>query len=81
MSKKVRRVRRRRVEQKPVSEESSLSEVSSGGRATSASSRTSTSTEEELRKEYAYVLQDLRRVFILAAAMFALLITLNIVLG
>jgi hypothetical protein len=81
MSKKVRRVRRRRVEQKPVSEESSLSEVSSGGRVTSASSRTSASTEEELRKEYAYVLQDLRRVFILAAAMFALLIILNILLG
>lgn len=81
MSKKVRRVRRRRVEQKPVSEESSLSEVSTGGRSTSASSRTSTSTEEELRKEYAYVLQDLRRVFILAAAMFTLLVILNIVLG
>jgi hypothetical protein len=37
-------------------------------------------SEEELREEYAYVLQDLRRVFILAAAMFALLITLNILL-
>ncbi|MCL4867719.1 MAG: hypothetical protein KJ063_02020 [Anaerolineae bacterium] len=38
------------------------------------------SSEEELREEYAYVLQDLRRVFILAAAMFLLLILVNIFL-
>ena len=37
-------------------------------------------TEEELREEYAYVLRDLRRVFILAAIMFAVLIVLNLVL-
>jgi hypothetical protein len=36
--------------------------------------------EEELREEYAYVLRDLRRVFILAAVMFLLLIALNLVL-
>lgn len=35
---------------------------------------------EQFREEYSYVIQDLRRVFILAAAMFALLIILNIVL-
>jgi hypothetical protein len=39
------------------------------------------STEEELREEYAYVLQDLRRVFILAAAMFVLLIIINVFLS
>jgi hypothetical protein len=37
-------------------------------------------TEEELREEYAYVLKDLRWIFILAAAMFTLLIVLNLVL-
>ena len=35
---------------------------------------------EQLREEYAYVLKDLRRVFILAAIMFTLLIVLNLVL-
>jgi hypothetical protein len=37
-------------------------------------------TEEELREEYAYVLKDLRWIFILAALMFTLLIVLNLVL-
>ncbi|WP_420628370.1 hypothetical protein [Candidatus Leptofilum sp.] len=31
-------------------------------------------------QEYAYVLKDLRRVFVLAASMFVLLIVLNVVL-
>lgn len=35
---------------------------------------------EQLREEYAYVLKDLRRVFILAAIMFLLLIALNLIL-
>ena len=45
------------------------------------SRRRRTPTEAEMREEYAYVIKDLRRVFILAIAMFALLIVLNIVLG
>ena len=36
---------------------------------------------ERIEDEYAYITGDLRRVFILAAAMFALLIVLNIILG
>ncbi len=36
--------------------------------------------EEELREEYAYVIYDLRRIAILAAALFLLLILLNILL-
>ena len=36
---------------------------------------------ERIEDEYAYILGDLRRVFILAAAMFALLIVLNIILS
>ena len=38
-------------------------------------------TTEELKQEYAYVVKDLRRVFFIAALMFALLIVLNIVLS
>lgn len=36
---------------------------------------------ERIEDEYAYITDDLRRVFILAAIMFALLIVLNIVLS
>ena len=36
--------------------------------------------EEELREEYTYVVYDLRRIAILAAALFVLLIVLNILL-
>lgn len=35
---------------------------------------------ERIEDEYAYITGDLRRVFILAAAMFALLIVLNVIL-
>jgi hypothetical protein len=36
---------------------------------------------ERIEDEYAYISGDLRRVFILAAAMFALLIALNVILN
>lgn len=39
------------------------------------------SAEEQFRQEYAYVLRDLRWVFVLAGIMFALLIALNLFLG
>lgn len=35
----------------------------------------------DLEEEYAYVMQDLRRVFILAVLLFILLIALNLILG
>lgn len=35
---------------------------------------------DQFQQEYAYVIKDLRRVFLLAAAMFILLIILNLVL-
>ncbi|HSM57546.1 MAG TPA: hypothetical protein VK879_15445 [Candidatus Sulfomarinibacteraceae bacterium] len=38
------------------------------------------SVEEQLREEYAYVLRDLRHILLLAAAMFILLIVLNLIL-
>lgn len=37
-------------------------------------------TVDEFQLEYSYVLKDLRRIFLLAAAMFTLLIILNLVL-
>ena len=65
MAKKVRRVRRR-----------NRSRESSRGDADTRAQQ----MEEKLQEEYAYVLQDLRRMFILAAVMFILLIAANIVL-
>jgi len=64
MAKKARRVRRKR------------SKIE-----TSAPTQQQAETEEEqLKEEYAYVIKDLRRIAILAAAMFALLILLNLLL-
>ncbi|MFN2189042.1 MAG: hypothetical protein ACK2T3_09770, partial [Candidatus Promineifilaceae bacterium] len=42
---------------------------------------TASNEQSELEEEYAYVMQDLRRVFILAAVLFILLIALNLLLG
>lgn len=36
---------------------------------------------ERIEDEYAYIIDDLRRVFILAAVLFALLIALNVILS
>jgi hypothetical protein len=38
------------------------------------------STGDQFRQEYAYVTRDLRHVFVIALAMFALLIALNLIL-
>jgi hypothetical protein len=38
------------------------------------------SKEDQFRLEYAYVLRDLRTIFILAGAMFVLLIALNLII-
>lgn len=40
-----------------------------------------TAQEEDLGAEYAYVMKDLRRVFLLAGLLFVLLIALNLLLG
>jgi hypothetical protein len=47
---------------------------------TATAPRAAVPDEETLREEYAYVLKDLRRVFMLAGVMFLLLIALNILL-
>jgi hypothetical protein len=65
MAKKVRRVRRRERKEE-TSKSQKAAEVP---------------VEEQLSEEYAYVLQDLRRVFVLAGLLFILLIALNLLLG
>ncbi len=77
-SKKVRRIRRPQAAplRQPIEFKTNLAPKISSPQKPQISS-----TEEELREEYAYVLQDLRRVFILAAAMFVLLIVINVFLS
>ena len=78
MAKKVRRVKKKRQQKKhtaPTQEDiitkTPAAEVSTGPQLSST---------EQFRQEYAYVVKDLRRVLILAAFMFALLIALNLLL-
>ena len=72
MAKKVRRVRK----QKPSSAEGTQpAEPTISSKRTAA---TTDQTAEEFEQEYSYVLRDLRRVFVLAALMFVLLIALNL---
>lgn len=65
MTKKVRRVRKPKAGTETAVEAAQSPQLSS---------------EEEYRLEYAYVIKDLRRIFVIAVAMFALLITLNLLL-
>lgn len=78
MAKKVRRVKKNRKEPRQTS---STRDVAA---ATAPASETATGQQlpssEQFRLEYAYVVKDLRRVLILAALMFALLIALNLIL-
>jgi|GEM_PF-4465365 len=74
-SKKVRRVRKARPK---VSKPTTTTTVTAAPE-TAEPART-ISTAEQFQSEYAYVLKDLRLVFLLAAIMFLLLIVLNIVL-
>jgi hypothetical protein len=68
MAKKVRRPRKR------TTSESTATTIEE------QSPTKSLTAQEEFEAEYAYVLKDLRWVFILAAIMFALLIALNLFL-
>ena len=76
MAKKVRRVKKRRSQKKqtdPVQEDTATAildaEIDVGKQL---------STTEQFHLEYAYVVKDLRRVLVLAAIMFALLIAINL---
>lgn len=68
-SKKTRRARQRQAKPTGAIAEPQATETA-----------TTDSTVDQFQQEYAYVLKDLRRVFLLATAMFALLIILNLVL-
>ena len=90
VAKKVRRVRKSRTSKGSATKGDSV-QPGASHRANEASSTNvvldegqaqgdQLSSEDELREEYAYVVRDLRRVAILAAAMFILLILINILL-
>lgn len=82
MAKKVRRVRKPAPERTAASSATTVTEPVESSSTAGKSGKTSRSesTAEEFRSEYAYVLKDLRRVFLLAALLFALLIVLNLIL-
>lgn len=81
-AKKVRRVRQKQAA-KPKTEtpKTTTSRKPSRRRAgQTAEPAKKLSATEQFQQEYAYVLRDLRLVFILAGIMFALLIALNLIL-
>lgn len=81
-AKKVRRARQKQAAAKKetVQEVSNTPSKSSRRRNKKGDAIQKLSATEQFQLEYAYVLRDLRLVFILAGAMFALLIILNLIL-
>ena len=77
---KIRRIKRSKTEAPPRPPQ--RPEVGSKSAAPSTTSRVRNreATEAELKKEYAYVLLDLRRLALIAGAMFILLIVLGLLL-
>ncbi len=81
MAKKVRRVRRKkRTEDVSRDNKVDAKTINSRSLKGKKKNKVKLTLEEELREEYAYVVNDLRRIAILAAALFVLLILLNILL-
>jgi hypothetical protein len=90
MAKKVRRVRRKKRTDHPSTQNQSegvarddkadAKTINSRSAKEKKKSKVKLTPEEELREEYAYVVYDLRRIAILAAALFVVLILLNILL-
>ena len=79
MAKKVRRVKKKN--RKETRQKSSTQNLAAATAPTpEAAAGQQLSSSEQFRLEYAYVVKDLRRVLILAALMFALLIALNLIL-
>lgn len=79
MAKKVRRVKKK----KPTSKESATLAGAPDTVAQTApvAARVPQSSDEQFREDYAYVIKDLRQVLLLSAAMFVLLIALNLLLN
>jgi hypothetical protein len=90
MAKKVRRVRRKKRTDQPSTKNQSediarvdkvdAKTINSRSAKKNKKNKVKLTLEEELREEYAYVIYDLRRIAMLAAALFVLLILLNILL-
>lgn len=80
MAKRVRRVRRK-ARKKETSEPARVKPASAEERPMPNEVNLDRPDDDDLSQEYAYVMQDLRRVFILATLLFALLIALNLFLG
>jgi folate-dependent phosphoribosylglycinamide formyltransferase PurN len=86
--KKVRRVKKRKQNRTEVDTNTAVALDTTKTTQTAASARSKTKSNqskqqasaEDFRQEYAYVLKDLRLVFILAGFMFILLIAINLVL-
>jgi hypothetical protein len=78
MAKKVRRVKKKRQKKKHTA--LAQDNIKTATPAAEISTEPQLSSTEQFRQEYAYVVKDLRRVLILAAFMFTLLITLNLLL-
>lgn len=77
MAKKVRRVKKKQKKQTNAIEEEAVAAAVLDAEVAAGQKLNST---EQFRLEYAYVVKDLRRVLVLAAIMFALLIVINLLL-
>jgi hypothetical protein len=80
MAKKVRRVKKNNVTATTSSTQATTT-VMSAADSGAVPARSKQTSEEQFHDEYAYVVRDLRHVLLLSAAMFALLIVLNLLLN
>lgn len=78
MAKKVRRVKKK--SQRKTQAAATTEEKAAFTPVAEAPAEPQLSSTDQFKLEYAYVVKDLRRVLILAALMFALLIALNLLL-
>lgn len=78
MAKKVRRVKKKRSQNKQAAP--TIEETIAETTVVETPVESQISSTDQFRLDYAYVVKDLRRVLILAAIMFALLIALNLLL-
>jgi len=76
MAKKVRRVKKKQQQRRQTT--SVKEDVSTKSPIGEGSAGPQLSSTEQFRLDYSYVVKDLRRVLVLAAIMFALLIALNL---
>lgn len=79
MAKKVRRVKKKKRKQTAGAAAANQA-ANETGELVDKNLQQPISSTEQFRLDYAYVVKDLRRVLILAGAMFALLIILNLLL-